>query len=117
MANAVATAAVASNVARTHKRKNAFSKTLQSTSKQLIWLFSINGILWIWCSYILAWFDKVQIAESLSSNVCSVIIGQTLGYFITASVKNIFRYNPKLGGQSTYPGDTPSVSEPTDPTL
>ena len=88
-----------------------------STSKKLIWILTINGILWIWCSYILAWFDKVQIAESLSSNVCSVIIGQTLGYFITASVKNIFRYNPKLGGQSTYPGDTPSVSEPTDHTL
>ena len=27
----------------THRRKNAFAKTLQSTSKQLIWLFSING--------------------------------------------------------------------------
>lgn len=93
MANAMATAAVASNVARTHKRKNAFSKTLQSTSKQLIWLFSINGILWIWCSYALAFMDKMQIAESLSSNVCTVVLGQMGMYLITKTLENCFKYN------------------------
>ena len=66
---------------------------------------TINGILWIWCSYLLAWFDKVQIAESLSSNVCNVVIGQTLGYPITKTIENVFRYNPKFGGDSTYPED------------
>lgn len=82
------------------------SRKLMSTSKKIIWLLTINGILWIWCTYLLAWFDKVQIAETLSSNICTVVLGQTLGYLITSCVTNIFRYNPKFGGESTYPGDT-----------
>ena len=95
------------------------SRRLMSTSKKIIWLLTINAILWIWCSYILAWFDKVQIAESLSSNVCSVVIGQTLGYLITNCVSNIFRYNPKFGGESSYPVDVANrggdnVPPPTD---
>ena len=77
----------------THRRKNAFAKTLQSTSKQLIWLFSINGILWIWCSYALAFMDKMQIAESLSSNVCTVVLGQMGMYLITKTLENCFKYN------------------------
>ena len=76
-----------------HRHKNALAKTLQSTSKQLIWLFSINGILWIWCSYALAFMDKMQIAESLSSNVCTVVLGQMGMYLITKTLENCFKYN------------------------
>lgn len=81
------------------------SRKLMSTSKKVIWLLTINGIMWIWCTYLLAWFDKVQIAETLSSSICTVVLGQTLGYLITSCVSAIFRYNPKFGGESTYPDD------------
>lgn len=74
-------------------------RNLMSTSKKIIWILTINGILWIWCSYILAYLGKEQIAESLSSNVCTVIIGQTLAYLITKTVENIFKYND-IGGKS-----------------
>lgn len=66
---------------------------IETTSKQLVWFYSINGVLWIWCSYILAFQGKVQIAETLSSNVCSVIIGQIGFYFITKTVENVFKHN------------------------
>lgn len=89
------------------------SRRMINTSTKLIWLLTINGILWIWCSYLLAWFDKVQIAESLSSNVCNVVIGQTLGYLITKTIENVFRYNPKFGGDSTYPEDVANRSAQT----
>lgn len=75
------------------KKKNNFQKTLQTTSKQLIWLFSINGILWIWCSYLLAFMGKDQIAESLSSNVCTVVLGQMGMYLITKTMENVFKFN------------------------
>ena len=78
------------------------NRKMMTTAKQIIWLLTINGILWVWCSYVLAWFDKIQIAESLSSNVCTVILGQTIGYLITKTVENVFRYNPRFGGDSTY---------------
>lgn len=75
------------------------NRKLMSTSKKIIWILTVNGILWIWCSYILAFMGKDQIAESLSSNICTVIIGQTLGYLITKTVENIFKYND-IGGVS-----------------
>ena len=36
------------------------------TMKRFVWACVINGFAWVWCSYILAALDKVQIAEELS---------------------------------------------------
>ena len=84
--------------------RKTYWKTI-STAKRLMWILTINAILWIWCSYVLAWFDKTQIAESLSSNVCNVVIGTVIAFLVTQSVGAIFRYNPKFGGDSSYPTD------------
>ena len=61
----------------------------------------VNSILWIWCSYLLAFLGKEQIAESLSSNVCSVILGQIITYFLTKTVENIFKNN-NFGGKPKW---------------
>ena len=37
--------------------------------------------------------DKMQIAESLSSNVCTVVLGQMGMYLITKTLENCFKYN------------------------
>lgn len=50
----------------------------------------------MWCSYVLAWFDKVSIAESLSSTVTEVIVGTTLGYLITKTIENVSKYGSRL---------------------
>lgn len=84
-----------------HKERLRMLEFVNTTSKCLIWFFSINAVLWIWCSYILAFIGQPQIAESLSSNVCIVCIGQMVTYFITKTVENVFRYN-NFGGKSTY---------------
>lgn len=68
-------------------------RTMATTSKQLVWIFSLNAIIWIYCSYVLAFMGKEQIAESLSSNVCSVIIGELCLYLVTSTVESIFKYN------------------------
>lgn len=99
---------VADHIIPTSKKTTfteTMNRTMATTSKQLIWLFSINSIAWVWCSYVLAFMGKDQIAESLSSNICTVIIGQLIVYFISKTVENIFRWNPKFGGQSEYPAD------------
>lgn len=79
------------------KFANAMAATFATTSKQLVWVYTINGIAWIWCSYILAFMGRDQIAESLSSNVCSVVIGQIGFYLVTKTVENIFKYNNIIG--------------------
>lgn len=78
-------------------------KTLATTSKQLIWLFAINGVIWIWCSYVLAFLGKDQIAESLSSTVCQVIIGTVGAYLVTSTIENVFKFN-------TFGGRIPTIS-------
>ena len=95
---------IAQKVIRKEARKQTIQEVIAmnmlSTTKQIMWLLIVNGILWIWCSYLLAFMDKVQIAESLSSNVCTVIIGQIVAYFISKTVENVFKFN-NIGGPAT----------------
>lgn len=55
------------------KEKPTFTKKWVS---RLLWL----GCVWISLSYFLAFLGALQIAESLSSTVASVIIATVLGY-------------------------------------
>lgn len=80
--------------------QDALLMNMISTSKQLLWILVINGILWIWCSYVLAFMGRDQIAESLSSNVCTVIIGQIIAYYLSKTIENVFKFND-IGGPAT----------------
>ena len=73
-------------------------KTIESTSKQVVWILVLNGILWVWASYVLAACGKEQIAESLSTTVCTTILGTVISYHLTSTISNISKYNPKFGG-------------------
>lgn len=87
---------------------NALAKTLATTSKQLVWVYAINSVLWIWCSYLLAFMNKYQIAETLSSTVCTIVIGQLAFYLITSTIENIFKYNDIFGPRMKY-DSTPEI--------
>lgn len=47
----------------------------------------------MWCSYILAYLDKMQIAESLSQVAVTEIIGVVLAYAIKSLVENLSKNN------------------------
>jgi len=64
-----------------------------TTTKVAMWACLINGFAWVWCSYILAWMDKVQIAESLSQVAVTEIIGVVLVYCIKSTVENLSKNN------------------------
>lgn len=66
------------------------------TSKILVWIIVLNGLAMMWCSYILAWFDRIAIAETLSSTVVQVIVGTALGYLLTKTVENVSKYGSRL---------------------
>ena len=87
---------------------NALAKTLATTSKQLVWVYAINSVLWIWCSYVLAFMNKGQIAETLSSTVCTIVIGQLAFYLVTSTIENIFKYNDIFGPRMKY-DPTPEI--------
>lgn len=77
------------------------------TTKLVIWVSLINGFAWVWCSYVLAYLDKVQIAESLSQVAVTEIIGVVLAYCIKSAVENLSKNNrwpDKGGGLEDPPG-------------
>lgn len=71
------------------------------TTKRIIWVCLVMGFAWVWCSYVLAWLDHPQIAESLSQVAVTEIIGVVLAYCIKSAVENLSKNNrwPDRGDQ------------------
>lgn len=59
---------------------SAVKKKKHETMKMVVWVCLANGFAWVWCSYVLAFLDKMQIAESLSQVAVTQIIGVVLVY-------------------------------------
>lgn len=68
-------------------------KKKATTMKVIVWVCLLNGFAWVWCSYILAWLGKEQIAESLSQVALTEIIGVVLVYAIKAVIENLSKNN------------------------
>ena len=68
-------------------------KKKATTMKVIVWVCLLNGLAWVWCSYILAWMGREQIAESLSQVALTEIIGVVLVYAIKAAVENLSKNN------------------------
>lgn len=64
-------------------------KWLDSTTKMLVWWFSLHSTIWIYASYILAYIGAEEIAESLSRVIVSEIIAVLLGYMLKAAAENV----------------------------
>ena len=80
------------------------------TMKRVIWVCLLNGVAWVWCSYLLAYLDKMQIAESLSQVAVTEIIGVVLAYAIKSAVENLSKNNrwpDKSGPQDGGTGEPP----------
>ena len=60
--------------------KRVKKKRRTPTTKKILWLCLLNGLLWVWCSYALAFLGRTEIAESLSRTAVTEIIGVVLVY-------------------------------------
>ena len=80
----------------------------KTTSKLIVWVCLLNGFAWVWCSYILAFLDKMQIAESLSQVAVTQIIGVVLAYAIKSAIENLSKNNNWPDKPPTTPVETPS---------
>lgn len=63
------------------------------TMKAIVWLCLCNGCAWVWCSYLLAYLGRTEIAESLSQVALTEIIGVVLAYAIKSLVENLSKNN------------------------
>lgn len=80
------------------------AKKKATTTKIIVWICLLNGLAWVWCSYILAAMGREVIAESLSQVALTEIIGVVLVYAIKSLIENLSKNNnwpDKHGSDST----------------
>lgn len=63
------------------------------TTKLIVWAALLNGFAWVWCSYILAYLGREEIAESLSKVAITEIIGVVLVYALKSLAENLSKNN------------------------
>ena len=68
-------------------------KKTRNTTKLVVWACLMNGFAWVWCSYLLAYLGRDQIAESLSKLAITEIVGVVLIYCIKALTENLSKNN------------------------
>lgn len=84
------------------KNKSGFTMT-----KAIVLFCLVNGVMWVWCSYLLAWFGRPEIAESLSKVAITEIIGVVLVYCLKSLVENISKNNHWPDKKETAINQTP----------
>ena len=67
-----------------------------STTKKIVSFCIVNGVLWVWCSYFLAYLGRNEIAEDLSRVAITEIIGVVLVYCVKALFENLAKHNDWL---------------------
>nr|DAU75747.1 MAG TPA: hypothetical protein [Caudoviricetes sp.] len=65
----------------------------KTTTKKVVWVCLTNGCLWVWCSYLLAYLGRAEIAESLSKVAITEIIGVVLIYCLKSLFENLSMNN------------------------
>ena len=74
-------------------RKRPSRKKTVETMKDVVWLCLCNGCAWVWCSYLLAYLGREEIAESLSQTAVAEIIGVVLAYALKSLFENLSKNN------------------------
>lgn len=72
------------------KRQKSYKKWLQTFTKKAVTIILTVSLVDLQLSYVLAFMGKEQIAESLSSEIATVIIGVMVGYFMKALFETFF---------------------------
>ena len=88
---------------------SAVKKKKHETIKMVVWVCLANGFAWVWCSYVLAFLDKMQIAESLSQVAVTQIIGVVLVYGLKSAIENLSKNNHWPDKPTMLPTDTVDV--------
>lgn len=80
------------------KHKSARGRV--ETMKAVVWFCLFNGCVWVYCSYILAYLGRTEIAESLSQVALTEIIAVVLSYATKSLLENFSKNNnwPDKGG-------------------
>lgn len=68
-------------------------KSKIETMKAVVWFCLCNGCAWVWCSYLLAYLGRTEIAQGLSQVALTEIVAVVLSYAIKSAVENLSKNN------------------------
>ena len=71
-------------------------------SKRMLTKIVNNSILMMWGTYVLAWFDHAEIAETLSKTIASSVSAVAIGYFAKSAIENISKHTTAFG-ENVFP--------------
>lgn len=77
------------------KKPKEYNEWLVTFTKKAVTAILIFSIIDLQLSYVLAFMGKDQIAESLSSNIATTIIGVMIGYFAKSLFETFFEEREK----------------------
>lgn len=87
------------------KFKYRVSKTIEAWngtySKRLFTFITVNAVLWVWCSYGLAYKGRYEIAQELSRTAISCILGTVIVNASKSALENVSKYGWK-GKQESH---------------
>lgn len=70
-------------------------------SKRLLTKIVNHSVWMMWASYVLAWFGKIEIAESLSKTIATSIIAVVITYLAKSVIENISKNTTAFGENVT----------------
>ena len=62
---------------------------LDTFTKLAVAVIILNACAWVWCSYVLAYLGRYEIAESLSQTALTAILGTFISYAVKSTVENV----------------------------
>ena len=71
-------------------KDKAYKKRLTTFTKRAVAIILVISLIDLQLSYVLAFLGREEIAESLSSEIATTVIGVMLGYFAKALFETIF---------------------------
>lgn len=77
------------------KKPKKYNEWLVTFTKKAVTAILIISLIDLQLSYVLAFMGKDQIAESLSSNIATTIIGVMIGYFAKSLFETFFEEREK----------------------
>lgn len=77
--------------------KKVFKRRDEEYSKRLLTRIVNNSILMMWGTYVLAWYGKTEIAETLSKTIAASIIAVVVGYLAKSVIENISKHTDTFG--------------------
>lgn len=74
------------------KKKKTTKQQQLSFTKKIMLFILFNAILQIWATYVLAFLDKTEVVENLSTQTTITIVGVAFAYMAKACVENLSKH-------------------------